>query len=144
MKRLFLIPLIFFAFFSCANEDRKEVHIIYRIGFEYIRLSFDEFGHGKARVGRGNSIDEDHFVAESTTDSLEFYIKNSRRFFKKLDELKEQQFDHAKSYTRTQIYLNDSLYYDAQRYSSRFSDLYSIISNEIPDEFNLFKTRRFE
>ena len=73
MKRLFLIPLIFLLFFSCANEDKKEVHIIYRIGFEYIRLSFDEFGHGKARVGRGNSIDEDHFVAESTTDNLEFY-----------------------------------------------------------------------
>lgn len=144
MKRLFLIPLIFLLFFSCANEDKKEVHIIYRIGFGYIRLSFDESGHANARAGRGNSVDEDHFVAESTMDSLEFYIKNSRRFLKKLGELKEQQFDHAKSYTRTQIYLNDSLYYDAQRYSSRFSDLYSIISNEIPDEFNLFKTRRFE
>lgn len=93
--------------------------------------------HANARAGRGNSIDEDHFVAESTTDSLEFFIKNSRRFFKKLGELKEQQFDHAKSYTRAKIYLNDSLYYDTQRYSTLFSDLYSIISNEIPNEFNL-------
>lgn len=144
MKILCLIPLFFLlSFCKQQNESKKEAHIIYRIGFEYIELSFDESGRAKAKAGKGNSIDEDHFLVETTTDSLEFHIKNSKLFFKKLGELKEKQVESANSYTRTQIYLNDSLYFDTWRYSSNFSDLYSIISNEIPDEFNLFKTRKF-
>ncbi|WP_324760142.1 hypothetical protein [Sphingobacterium thalpophilum] len=143
MKALFVMSLIFLVFFSCVKKNEKEAHIIYRIGFGYIELSFDESGHAKAKAGRGNSIDEDVFLAESTTDSIEFQIKNSKMFFTKLGELKEKQVESANSYTRTQIYLNDSLYYDTRRYSSNFSDLYSIISHEIPDEYNLFKTKRF-
>ncbi len=43
-----------------------------------------------------------------------------------------------------QIFLNDSLYCDTQTYSPEFWKLYSIISEDIPEEYNPFKTRIFE
>ncbi|EFK56557.1 hypothetical protein U0038_11170 [Sphingobacterium spiritivorum] len=143
MKYIYILLLLCIS--GCLSDhSTKKARVIYRIGFDYIELSFDESGYAQAKTGRGNSIDEDSFFAESTTDSVKFYIKNSSIFFKKLEELKEKKIERAKSYTRTQIYLNDSLYFDTEMYSSDFWDIYSNISNEIPDAFNPFKTDRFD
>ncbi|PUV21083.1 hypothetical protein [Sphingobacterium athyrii] len=145
MKVLRLIPLLFlFSFCRQQRESKKEANIIYRIGFEYIELSFDESGQAKAKTGRSNSIGEDKFLAESTTDSTTFFIKNSPLFFRKLERLREKQVESAKGYSRTQILLNDSLYFDTKMYSADFWDIYSIISDGIPIDFNPFKTRKFE
>ncbi|WP_120259842.1 hypothetical protein [Sphingobacterium detergens] len=113
------------------------------MGFGYISLKFDETGNAKASAGRRYDLDAHHFRPETVTDSIEFQLKNSTIFLKKLEEFKEPKIESAQGYSRTQIFLNDSLYYDTKMYSSDFGDLYSIISDEIPNEFNPFKTSRF-
>ena len=147
MKGIWLIPVvcIIILVFSCGSKRQpSEVcHIIYTMGFEYISLKFDETGNAKARAGRRYDLDADHFKPETVSDSMSFRLKNSISFLKKLGEFKEQKIESAKGYSRMQIFLNDSLYYDTKMYSSDFGDLYSIISDEIPNEFNPFKTKRF-
>ncbi|MFE7088910.1 hypothetical protein ACFU8T_07270 [Sphingobacterium spiritivorum] len=96
MKYIYILLLLCIS--GCLSDhSTKKARVIYRIGFDYIELSFDESGYAQAKTGRGNSIDEDSFFAESTTDSVKFYIKNSSIFFKKLEELKERKLKEQKA-----------------------------------------------
>ncbi|MCS4229060.1 hypothetical protein [Sphingobacterium sp. BIGb0165] len=142
---LFLVVCIVIFVLSCRSKQaQSEVcHVIYTIGFGYISLKFDETGNAKARAGRLYDLDANHFKPATMTDSIEFMLKNGDIFLKKLGEFKEPKIESAQGYSRAQIFLNDSLYYDTKMYSSDFGDLFSIISDEIPNEFNPFKTKRF-
>ncbi|MCS3556783.1 MULTISPECIES: hypothetical protein [unclassified Sphingobacterium] len=144
MKYLLLLLLLLFVFSCSPNADKKECRIVYRIGYNFIKLSLNEDGNTTAIIGESNDLENDRFRVDTIIDSARFFLKTSGDFFKKLQSINVKKVEEGKGYSRMQIFLNDSLYYDTRTYSPEFWKLYSIISDDIPNEYNPFKTKRFE
>lgn len=141
MKYLLLLLIVFIC---SPSADKKECRIIYRTGYNFIKLSIKEDGTTTAIIGESNDLESDRFRVDTVIDSTSFFLKASRDFFEKLQAINVKKVEKGRSYSSMQIFLNDSLYYDTQTYRPEFWKLYSIISDDIPDEYNPFKTRRFE
>lgn len=141
MKYILLLLIVF----SCSpSADKKECRIIYRIGYNFIKLSIKEDGTTTAIIGESNDLESDRFRVDTVIDSTSFFLKASCDFFEKLQAISVKKVEKGRGYSSIQIFLNDSLYYDTKTYSAEFWKLYSIISEDIPEEYNPFKTRRFE
>lgn len=130
---------------SCCSKPKTEkIRMDYRIGNSFIRLSIDNLGNATAQSGSLIETSSNSFVLDSISDSTKFKVKVAGQFINRLKELHNPVVETGKGYSRTQLFLGDSLYYDTKMYSSDFWKLYSIISDEIPIEFNPFKTHRFD
>jgi len=141
MKYLLLLLIVS----SCSPKgDQKECRIVYRIGYSFIKLSINEDGNTTAIIGESNDLKSDRFRVDTVIDSTSFFLKASHDFFEKLQAISVKKVEKGRGYSSMQIFFNDSLYYDTQTYSPEFWKLYSIISEDIPEEYNPFKTRRFE
>lgn len=138
------IYIIFLIAFSCSpNANKKECHLVYRLGNNFIQLSINENGNGTAIIGESNDLDNDLIRIDTIIESTKFFLKTSDVFFKKLEAINIKRVEGGTGYSRMQIFLNDSLYYDTRTYGPEFWELYSIISADIPTEYNPFKTKRF-
>lgn len=145
MKNIFLFMILVFSFTGCFLKPKSEKsRIDYRIGNRFIRLSIDDSGRGTAQYGWLIESGDNSFVIDSILDSTKFSVEGAGQFINSLKDLNRSVIETGSGYSRTQIFLDDSLYYDTKLYSSDFWNLYSIISNDIPNDFNPFKTHRLD
>lgn len=142
---LFLCIIAALFLSSCSLKPANEKsRIDYRIGNSFIRVSIDNSGHAIAQSGQLTERDDNSFVIARISDSTKFTVKAGGEFINRLKEFNKPVIETGNGYSRTQIFLGDSLYYDTNVYSLDFWKLYSIISEEIPNEFNPFKTHKFD
>ncbi|MBB1646728.1 membrane lipoprotein lipid attachment site-containing protein [Sphingobacterium sp. UME9] len=143
-KILLLIILVFFVSGCFQKAALEKSRIDYRIGNTFIRLYVDHSGHATAQSGRLIEKGDNSFVIGGVSDSIAFTVKAGGEFISRLKKNNKPVIEAGNGYSRTQIFIGDSLYYDTNVYSSNFWKLYSIISEDIPNEFNPFKTHQFD
>lgn len=145
MKKILLFIILIFFLSGCFQKPGLEKsRIDYRIGNSFIRLYIDHSGHATAQSGRLIERGDNSFVIGRILDSTKFTVKTGGEFISRLKKNNKPVIEAGNGYSRTQIFLGDSLCYDTKVYSSNFWKLYSIISEDIPNEFNPFKTHQFD
>ncbi|WP_312745042.1 lipoprotein [Sphingobacterium multivorum] len=145
MRKIILFIILVFFLSGCFQKPAIEKsRIDYRIGNCFIRLYIDNIGQATAQSGRLIERDDKSFVIGRILDSTKFTVKTGGDFISRLKKINKPVVESGNGYSRTQIFLGDSLYYDTNMYTSNFWKLYSIISDEIPNEFNPFKIHQFD